>query len=170
MRRCKGRCGPASRHRSRHLHTRAGDLLERESDPGQTVELLADWERAYGLPDRCSPLNATIQQRRAALVARIASQGGQSVAYFVAFAATLGYAITITQFAPSRFGQPFGLPMNGVPWAHAWQVNAPSFTVEMFAFGRDAFGEPFAWWSNTLLQCELTRLAPAQTTLLFSYT
>jgi hypothetical protein len=34
---------------------RAADLLERESDPRQTVELLPDWERAWGLPDRASP-------------------------------------------------------------------------------------------------------------------
>ena len=78
--------------------------MERESDPAQTVELLEDWERAYGLPDHCTPLNATVQRRQAALVARIASQGAQSIAYYVSPAATLGYCITITEFQQLRAG------------------------------------------------------------------
>lgn len=34
---------------------RAADLLEIESDPRITVELLPDWEKAWGLPDPCFP-------------------------------------------------------------------------------------------------------------------
>jgi len=34
---------------------RAADLLERESDPRKTIELLPDWEKAWGLPDPCFP-------------------------------------------------------------------------------------------------------------------
>jgi uncharacterized protein YmfQ (DUF2313 family) len=87
------------------LHARACDLLVRESDPGQKVELLAAWERAYGLPDHCSPLNATIQDRQAALVARIASRGEQWIAHYVAVAAALGYTITITEFRQFGVGK-----------------------------------------------------------------
>jgi uncharacterized protein YmfQ (DUF2313 family) len=72
----------------------AGDLSERESDPGQAVELLADWKRANGRPDHCSPLNATIRSS-----IRYWSRGSQaragSRAYYVAVAAALGYTITI---------------------------------------------------------------------------
>ncbi|HTW71491.1 MAG TPA: putative phage tail protein [Acetobacteraceae bacterium] len=95
------------------LHARVGDLSEREFDPARTVELLADWERAYGLPDHCTPLNATIQQRQAALVARIARQGGQSIAYHVSAAAALGYSATITAFQQFRVGRS---RVGGPPW------------------------------------------------------
>ena len=106
--------------------------------------------------------------RQQQVAARFVAGGGQSVAFFVGFAATLGYPITITQFTPSRFHRGFGQPFGGVDWAHAWQVNAPTFTVERFAFGRDAFSEPFATWDNTVLFCEIRRLAPAHTTVLFA--
>src|SRR3974390_410042 len=80
------------------LHARAGDLSERESDPAQTVELLADWESAYGLPNPCTPSDATIQQRQGAFVARVASQGEQSIAYYVSAASVLDCSIAITEF------------------------------------------------------------------------
>jgi uncharacterized protein YmfQ (DUF2313 family) len=47
---------------------RAADLLERESDPRQTVELLPDWEKAWGLPDPCFPNATSIEERRRMLV------------------------------------------------------------------------------------------------------
>lgn len=37
------------------VDSRAADLLEIESDPRTTIELLPDWERAWGLPDPCFP-------------------------------------------------------------------------------------------------------------------
>jgi uncharacterized protein YmfQ (DUF2313 family) len=152
------------------LHVRAGDLSERESDPGQAVELLADWERAYGLPDQCSPLNATIQQRQAALVARISSQGGQSIAYYVAVAAALGYTITITEFRQFRVSRSrVGDPLCGDPWRYTWRVNAPSVTMRYFRVGKSAVGEPLRFWGNGELQCRLGQIAPAHAVLQFAY-
>jgi uncharacterized protein YmfQ (DUF2313 family) len=152
------------------LHRRAGDLSEHESDPGQAIELLADWERAYGLPDHCSPLTATIQQRQAALVARIASQGGQSITYYVAVAAALGYTITITEFRPFRVSRSrVGDPLCGDPWRYTWRVNAPSVTMRYFRVGRSAVGEPLRSWGNSELECRLGTLAPAHTVLQFAY-
>lgn len=152
------------------LHARAGDLSERESNPAQTLGLLADWERAYGLPDNCTPLNATIQQRQAALVARIASQGGQSIAYYVNVAAALGYAITNTEFRQFRVGTSrVGRAWCGLAWLHTWLVNAPSVTMRSFRVSRSAVGEPLRTWGNSEMQCRLGRLAPAHTVLQFAY-
>lgn len=147
---------------------RAVNLLS-DAFPVAPVELLPEWELTLGLPDPCAGVSPTLQQRQQQVNARFIASGGQSVDYFVSIAAALGYTITITQFSPSRFGQPFGGTFGGTAWAFAWQVNAPTFTVEPFLFGRDSFGEPFAQWGNTVLQCELLRLAPAHTTLIFSY-
>lgn len=147
---------------------RANYLLV-DSFPATTDELLPEWQYTLGLPDPCAGPAPTLEQQQAQVVARFTGRGGQSIAYFVNFAASLGYQITITQFAPSRFGQPFGLPMNGEAWAYAWRVNAPSITTRAFAFGNAGFGEPFTTWGNLVLECELQRLKPAHTTLMFSY-
>jgi uncharacterized protein YmfQ (DUF2313 family) len=50
------------------VDSRAADLLETESDPRHTVELLPDWEKAWGLPDPCFPDATTIEERQKMLV------------------------------------------------------------------------------------------------------
>jgi len=153
---------------ARH-NARATNLLI-DAFPSSTEELLPEWEATLGLPDPCAGLAPTIQLRRAQVMARFTGTGGQSSQYFVQMAATLGYAITITQFAPFKFGQTtFGTQMYGADWAFAWQVNAPSFSINRFQFGVDGFGEPLATWNNNVLQCELQNAAPAHTTLMFNY-
>jgi len=138
--------------------------------PSTSVQLLPEWEAALGLPDPCAGVSPTIQLRQKQVVARFAGSGGQSIPYFTQYAGLLGYAVTVTEFAPFRFGQnTFGTPLYGAPWAFAWQVNAPTFSLERFRFGVDAFGEPLAYWNNNVLQCELQSCAPAHTILLFDY-
>jgi uncharacterized protein YmfQ (DUF2313 family) len=149
--------------------TARGAFLLSDAFPSTTDELLPEWEASLGLPDPCAGESPTIALRQAQVLARFTAGGGQSIAYFTAFAATLGYDITIEQFAPSRFGRTFGSSFGGTAWAFAWQVNAPQFTVATFNFGTGYFGDPFASWGNTVLQCELQRLAPAHTTILFNY-
>lgn len=83
---------------------RAADLLEIESDPRTTTELLPDWERNWGLPDPCFPPNLTIDQRRKFLVQRMTLLGGQSRAFFIDVARQLGYDITITEYRPFMVG------------------------------------------------------------------
>lgn len=147
--------------------SRAANLLV-DAFPSSTTELLPEWESTLGLPDPCAGDNPSIAQRRAQVVARITDTGGCSVAYFIAFAKALGFEITITQFTPKRFGSRFGTPFGGQDWAYAWQVNAPQFTISRLKFG-DAFGQPWANWGNTVLQCEIKARAPAHTIVLFSY-
>ena len=149
--------------------TAAAAALLVDAFPETTLNLLPEWEASLGLPDPCLGPNPTLQQRQDGVRAKFAQRGGQSVAFFTAQAAAIGYPITVTQFAPFTVGQVVGLPLYGVAWAFAWQVNAPTFSVHYFEVGHDNVGEPLASWGNTTLQCELGRLAPAHTTLLFSY-
>ncbi|WP_176330981.1 YmfQ family protein [Burkholderia vietnamiensis] len=156
-------CAPSfARHaaRSKNLIT--------DGFPASAYELLPEWESTLGLPDPCAGEAPTVQQRRAQVVARLTATGGQSIAYFTAVASALGYAITITQFTPSRFGWPIGRPFGGNAWAFAWQVSAPTFTIAGLQFG-GSFGSPFSSWGNNVLQCEIATYAPAHTTVLFSY-
>jgi uncharacterized protein YmfQ (DUF2313 family) len=138
--------------------------------PVTPVMLLPEWQQTLGLPDPCAGPAATLEISQQQVNARFIASGGQSAAYYIGVAAALGYPITITQFAPFRAGQGrAGQPLYGKDWAFAWQVNAPTFAPEYFRAGSGTAGQPLVVWGNTVLQCELQRLAPAQTILLFNY-
>jgi uncharacterized protein YmfQ (DUF2313 family) len=152
------------------VQARIVTVLEAESFPPATAELLADWERAFGLPDICAAPEDGTSARRAALVARIIEQGGQSRAYFIAYAAALGFAVTITEFTPARIGEAaIGTPIYDDRWAHAWRVNAPATTVIESRIGLSSIGDPLREWGNDRLECALGHVKPAHTHLLFGY-
>lgn len=138
--------------------------------PSTAYQLLPEWEETLGLPDPCAGTSPTLQGRRAQVVARFTGVGGQSAAYMISYAASLGYSITITQFAPARTGLiRAGQPACGPDWAHAWRVNAALNTVVRARAGASVAGDPLASWSNQVLECELREIAPAHTIIIFSY-
>jgi uncharacterized protein YmfQ (DUF2313 family) len=152
------------------LESRA-DTLAIDVNPLDTSELLSDWERAAGLPDKCAgTLETTIQGRRNALAAKLASVGGQSKAYFIEVARQLGYEITITEFRPFRAGiSRAGDPLTNGDWIYTWQVNARETTIIDFRAGLSAAGEPLRAWGNDSLECKINQLKPAHTFALFGY-
>jgi uncharacterized protein YmfQ (DUF2313 family) len=148
---------------------RANQLLV-DAFPGTTYELLPEWEATLGLPDPCAGSAPTIQQRRNQVVARLANSGGQSIAYFVKFAAQLGYSITITQYSQARAGiLKAGQPVNGYAWNFAWKVTAPLNSVVRAVAGAMGAGDPLAAWGNNVLECEVRAVMPAHTIPIFSY-
>lgn len=146
----------------------AAELILSESDPRTAIYLLEDWERVLGLPDTCiGPLPA-IEQRRDAVVSKIAMHGGQSRAFFVQMAANLGFAITITEFGQFTVGSPVNQPLYGWPWCFTWQVNAALDTVRR-ATVMSGVNEALATWGNDLLECAIRRFKPAHTVVQFAY-
>lgn len=147
------------------------DQLAIEVVPSTTNELLSDWERVAGLPDRCSgELEETLQGRRNALVAKLASTGGQSKAYFISVAKALGYTITVSEFRPFRAGMSqAGDPLTNGDWVYTWRINAPETTIIEFKAGRSAAGEPLRSWGNAPLECKINQIKPAHTITLFGY-
>jgi uncharacterized protein YmfQ (DUF2313 family) len=101
-----GLCGiwGANDQSTTNVDGRAADLLERETDPRTTVELLPDWERAFGLPDLCLAEPLSIADRQKALTARVTMLGGQSRKWFLDYATSIGYAIWIIEHAPYMCG------------------------------------------------------------------
>jgi uncharacterized protein YmfQ (DUF2313 family) len=83
---------------------RAADLLERESDPRQTIELLPDWERNWGLPDCFFHEAPTVGERQQMLVMKMTLLGAQSREFFISVARYLGYDATITEYRPFMVG------------------------------------------------------------------
>lgn len=138
--------------------------------PGQSVELLTEWEATLGLPDPCTGPLDTVQQRQAAVLAKFTATGGQSIDYFIAVAAALGWTITVTEFTPA-YADVFHAddPLWDESGAFTWQINAPLVTTTWFSADLSAADEPLASWGNTPLECQLTAIKPAHTQLLFAY-
>lgn len=153
------------------VDARALDLLD-EADPRTAYELLPDWEKTCGLPDACAGLGASLQERRAAVVARVTHRGGQSPAYFQGLAASLGYAATVSEHQPFRAGQGrAGDPVYGPDWIFAWRVTtAQTAPRALFRAGQSAAGERLASWGLEPLECAVRAAAPAHTHVIFSYT
>lgn len=146
-----------------------GEALISEADPRKAVELLTDWERVTGLPDDCLPEAGTQSERRSAVLGRLSSTGGQSVPFFIDLAEALGFTVSIVEFDLFVAGSDAGDLLYGDDWVFSWQVQAPEETVNGFAVGEGAAGEPLADWGNEQLECGIERANPAHATVLFAY-
>lgn len=136
-----------------------------------TGQALTDWERVLALPDPCLiGVPQSVGQRVQAVISKMQGRGGQSKAFFIALAKSLGYEITITTFRPPGAGQArAGTPLYGGEWAFAWRVNAPAVTVSHAKAGMAGAGDPLAAWGNKSLECRLSQMKPAESILLFGY-
>ncbi len=132
---------------------RAQNLLE-EVFPNTTVELITDWERVAGLPDSCTGVLSLLQQRRNALMGVLTIERSLSKQFFIDIAARLGFSITITETLD-----------------FVWQVNAAlDGDAIYFRVGSSTIGGPLVQSDNGLLECVMTALKPAHTTVTFNYT
>lgn len=170
-----------------YVDSRAGDLLEIESDPRKTTELLPEWERAWGLPDPCVKAPQSIEARRLALVIKMTMLGGQSREFFIAVAEALGYEITITEYLPYICGISFVGDSRGSfnpdsPNDWMWQLGPPEiryyWTVHVtglrltyFRTGLSECGIDRLLSIGTAedLECILDRWKPAHTDIVYDY-
>jgi uncharacterized protein YmfQ (DUF2313 family) len=161
----------------------AAQLLTVDSDPRATIAMLPDWERNFGLPDPCLALPPqTIGARQAALVNKMTIEGGQSIAFFTSVAASLGYAITITEYSPFQCGISQCGDTRNQAGVYRWQIGPPTiryyWTVNVGLAGLSWFrcGEgqcgvdpSLTIGADTGLECRLKQWAPAHTQVLFNY-
>lgn len=163
---------------------RLADLLERESDPRATLEMLDDWERNFGLPDPCIDVPQGIGARHDALIHRMTMEGGQSIPFFVAVAAELGYDITIGEYSPFMAGiSRCGDTRNLVDGEHYrwligpetiryyWTIRPGTRSLHWWRCGEAVCGvDPFCRIGlATDLECILRRYKPAHTEIIFDY-
>lgn len=161
---------------------RAGDLLERESDPREAIELLVDWETAFGLPDSCFQETLTIDDRHRVLVQRMTLLGAQSRAWYIEVAAWLGYHIRIGEYAPwtvgiSRCGTTPD-EEGHLRWEIAapeirfyWKVHVDRARLSWFRAGSGVCGvDPHLIIGlATDLECILNRWKPSHTLIIYDY-
>jgi len=110
------------------VYQRARTLL-REAHALTTDELLHEWEAEYGLPEPCITVVQTVEERRNAVIGRMAGVGGCSRAYFIDLAARMGITIAIVEehaFEVGRDGA--GMGIGGDEWSFTWSVYAPPTT------------------------------------------
>jgi uncharacterized protein YmfQ (DUF2313 family) len=149
----------------------AANALYDEADPRTTTLLLPDWERVAGLPDICvDGADQTLQERRAWLVSRLTARGGQSRAWFISLAASLGYAITIDEYHPSMAGLlRAGEQVAGMVAWTCWVVHMPAAPTYWFRAGGSTAGEALGHITASYIECLFKRYKPAHTTVFFSY-
>jgi uncharacterized protein YmfQ (DUF2313 family) len=146
------------------------DALIEEADPRTAIELLADWERNYGLPDECYPEAATIAERRGRLLQKIAFQGGQSKQFFIDFVAALGYpGATITEYKPFKANSKCNAPLNQGGSRYAWRISVPSSSTSVRFKANSRAYEPLTRFGDPGLACILAKYAPAHTVLYIGY-
>jgi len=167
---------------------RAADLLERESDPRSTVEMLDSWERAWGLPDPCwYPHQWSIGERQMLLVQRITILGAQSREFFINAAAQIGYTISIREYRPfmaglDRVGDNRVINADGSLGLWPAQIGSPEmrfvWTVRVglvrltwFRASKGQAGtDPHLRIAHAEdLECIIRRWSPAHTIVLFDY-
>jgi uncharacterized protein YmfQ (DUF2313 family) len=167
-----------------YVDGRVADLLERESDPQKTVELLPEWERAFGLPEECFPDAQTIGERQRMLVTKMTWQGGQSRQYFIDIMEWLGFRITIREWSPfmagiSRCGDTTPPGEANYRWEigapemrFVWEAQVGYMGLVWFRAGAGQAGaDPHLQFRNPLeVECLLMRWKPAHTWLRFNYT
>jgi uncharacterized protein YmfQ (DUF2313 family) len=170
---------------------RAADLLERESDPRTTLELLPDWERNWGLPDPCFKTPQTIPDRQRQLVFKMTLLGGQSREFFINDVALgmLGYTVTISEYAPfmagvSHAGDTRTPPTDPDPligdyrWyigpaemRYYWTVHVTGAKLTWFraSSGRAGVDPHLTIGKFDDLECLFNRWKPAHTQIVFDY-
>lgn len=168
-----------------YFDTLAGNLLDIESDPRSTVEMLPDWNRNFGLPDACAvDEQLSIADQQVALVQKMTTQGGQSRAYFIAAAARIGYTITITEYSPFMAGVSNCGDTRDAQGDYRWQIGPPSIRFywsvnvgqarltwfRAGAGGGQAGVDPMLIIGlATDLECMINRWKPGHTLVIFNY-
>lgn len=153
-------------------------LLDVEAFPDTTTAMLPEWERAVGLPEDCyATAEQTIEGRRALLLRKLTTQGGQSRAYFIGLASDLGYPeARITEWTPFRCGYSgVGNPRwrTGSPLQrNVWRMHVGMSDVTYFRCGRGRVGrDPQARLRRAeALECLVRKWKPAHTDVIFTYT
>ncbi|MFC3340673.1 YmfQ family protein [Paracandidimonas soli] len=153
------------------IDARADDLLG-EMVPTGVRELLPDWERVMGLPDRCTAVQPQFWQRRAEVVRRFGAVGEQRPAYFIQIAALMGYpgARVIEHRAP-RFGRSrFGAARWGT-WGQQfiWTLQLGMRQARGLRWGAAMWGNRFGVIPGDEIECVIRRYAPSHTVVFFEY-
>lgn len=157
-----------------------------EADPDQALELLEEWEALLGLPDPCVGTNPGLRSRQRIAAARLAAQGGQTIAYLKSLAARVGFVVEIEEHQAITCESAVGGPILSDAWAFVisvWVLDpelypAPDRDPDVIAAATVTQGwltcegscdEPLRTFGSDVLECVLRRAAPAHAVVQLLY-
>jgi uncharacterized protein YmfQ (DUF2313 family) len=153
------------------IDARIEQLLQ-EADPRTADEMLEDWERVLGLPDKCAAEeDLSILERRLIAWAKLTEQGGQSRAYFIDLAARYGEpGVTIDEVRPMHCND----TCNDALWSDddlfTWRVNIPRPPDDVRPMNcNDDCNDALQLYRPSLAECPISERKPAHTSVIFSY-
>lgn len=98
------------------------------------------------------------------------AKGGASLPYFSQMAESLGHTIEIEEFWPSIAGSlQAGQPLISEGEQFTWRVKLQLISEWIFRAGVNQAGQPLGGFEISDIECELRRLKPAHTQIVFSY-
>ena len=145
--------------------------LSDEIQPGLADALLEDFQRVLG-PDPCGrdQLLLSLGDVRTLTASRWIARGGQTPAYFIALAASLGTNITIDEQTIARCGRAAcGDELATDPEQFIWVVNLPASRLIDPMCAAAECGDLLGDFAPNLCECAIRLAAPAHTTVVFSY-
>lgn len=150
----------------------AADALLEQTDPRAADELLPDYERVLG-PDPAGRYAVwrALDERRRIAYQRWTGIGGQSIAFFVALAASLGVAISIAERQRSQCGRArCGQVLAPSPAQFVWIVTLPTARVVNARCGAARAGQSIGAFTASLIEGVIRWAQPSHTIVVFSYT
>ena len=152
------------------IDRRAVALLN-EFLPAQAIDLLEEWEQSVGLPDACTDLGSTIQQRRTALVNTIVSRLDTNPSTYVRIGREFGVEIEVDEHDQARAANDSAMDTSGGKWRHVWWVTIPTANPpRRFDTLSHVLTPLLVVDRNVELECRLRASAPAHTELHVDYT
>lgn len=149
----------------------AEDLMV-EIDPRNARNLLEDFERVLG-PDHCGrDIDAmTLSDRQSLAHQRWTAFGGQNIEYMRDTAAKVGEAIEVIEFWPSQAGaMQAGDRLVADGEQFLWMVRLDiDGTTSLFRAGESTAGDRLGTFALSASECELRRIKPAHTDIVFNY-
>ncbi len=154
------------------MDLRLNDLLA-ELNPSTSTSLLAEWEEFVSSVDECCSLTqAPLDERQRRVIEKLTGIGSLSRAYFLQMAMTLGYRdISITEFRPTHCEMTCEVAVMSEPFRFLWKVNIPhqGDNHAVFRAGSRCDSRIDSYRFGAL-ECQLMRLKPAHTQVIFTYT
>lgn len=150
------------------------DEALKEMNPETTEDLIANWEKEYGLPDECLKTDGDIDERRTNILIKIGMNGVQTIQDFIDLATKFGYDAEII---PQAAAEEVVFPLD-FPWIFGTAkevrftiyVNLPAeLGQNTFPFNETKFPFPFSSTNTNIVECVFKRLVPANVQVIFQY-
>jgi uncharacterized protein YmfQ (DUF2313 family) len=147
------------------------EAMADEIDPRNARKLLSDFERVLG-PDPCGRdlTQPSIAERQALAYQRWTAFGGQDIPYFMRIAAALGADVEIREYWPSKAGALVaGEALIGDGEQFLFSVHLETGETTYFRAGESMATDRLGTFDLSPVECELRRIRPFHTTIVFSY-